>query len=126
MTVRIGDIVIDSRDPRRAADFWCEALGYRVVGTDATGVAISGDAAAPTMLFLRSSDLKRHKNRIHFDVCPVEGTTRDDEVARLEAAGARRVDVGRSVRSWVVMTDPDGNEYCVMNTAVPPEPRPFH
>jgi catechol 2,3-dioxygenase-like lactoylglutathione lyase family enzyme len=126
MTVRLGDIVIDCRHPTAAAEFWCAALGYRVVGTDETGVAIAGDSSAPTLLFLASSDLKAHKNRIHFDVCPVEGTTRDDEVARLERLGASRIDIGQHDASWVVMVDPDGNEFCVMNTVLPPEPAPFH
>lgn len=87
---------------------------------------MAGDSSAPTILFLASTDLKVHKNRIHFDVCPTEGTTRDDEVARLESLGARRVDLGQASSSWVVMADTDGNEFCVMSTVLPPEPRPFH
>lgn len=126
MTVRIGDIVIDCIDPRRAADFWCAALGYRIADSDDSGIAVAGDASAPTLLFLASDDPKQHKNRIHFDVCPIEGTTRDQEVARLEALGATRVDIGQTGGSWVVMADPDGNEFCVMNHIVPPEPEPFH
>ena len=125
MTVRIGDIVIDCRDPRLAADFWCAALGYRITEIDDTGVAVAGASSAPTLLFSESNDRKSTKNRMHFDVCPIEGTTRDDEVARLEALGATRVDVGQT-GSWVVMADPDGNEFCVMSTVLPPEPAPFH
>jgi hypothetical protein len=126
MTVRIGDIVIDSQNPDAAAAFWCAALDYRIVGTDETGVAIAGDSSAPTLLFLASGDGKVHKNRIHFDVCPVEGTTRDEEVARLEGLGASTIDIGQRDTSWVVMADPDGNEFCVMGTVLPPEPAPFH
>lgn len=48
------------------------------------------------MLFLASADRKLHKNRIHFDVCPTEPSTRDEEVARLELLGATRIDVGQS------------------------------
>lgn len=126
MTVRIRDIVIDSSDPERAADFWCGALGYRVTDSDDTGVAIDGASSAPTMLFLRSTDRKLHKNRIHFDVCPTLGTTQDEEVARLESLGAARYAAAPSERSWVTMTDPDGNEFCVMSVALPVEPAPFH
>lgn len=126
MTVRIGEIVIDCADPARAAAFWCAALGYRVTASDATGVAAAGHAGAPTLLFLRSDDPKVRKNRIHFDVCPVEGSSRDDEVERLERLGAVRVDIGQPVTSWIVMADPDGNEFCVMSTVLPPEPEPFH
>jgi hypothetical protein len=126
MSVRIGDIVIDCGNPFLAAEFWCAALGYRVVDSDESGVAVAGHSSAPTLLFLASDDVKLHKNRIHFDVCPIEGTTRDEEVARLEALGASRVDTGRASASWVVMADPDGNEFCVMGTVLPPEPEPFH
>ena len=126
MTVRIGDIVIDCTDPQLAAEFWCAALGYHITDTDETGVAVAGDSSAPTLLFLVSDDPKLVKNRVHFDVCPTEGTTRDDEVARLEALGATRIDIGQTWGSWVVMADPAGNEFCVMNHVVPPEPKPFH
>jgi catechol 2,3-dioxygenase-like lactoylglutathione lyase family enzyme len=125
MTVRIGDIVIDARHPEVAAAFWCAALGYRVTARDDTGVAIAGDPSAPTMLFAASNDRKLHKNRVHFDVCPVEGSTRDEEVARLEGLGAARASHGDAT-SWVVMVDPDGNEFCVMQSVLPPEPQPFH
>ncbi|MEO1064135.1 MAG: VOC family protein [Actinomycetota bacterium] len=124
--LRIGDIVIDSRRPRLVAEFWSAALGYRITAEDETGVAIAGDPAAPTMVLLASQDTKLHKNRLHFDVCPVQGSTRDEEVARLEALGATRLDRYASDGSWTVMADPDGNEFCVMSTVLPPEPEPFH
>jgi catechol 2,3-dioxygenase-like lactoylglutathione lyase family enzyme len=126
VTVRIGDIVIDCTNPQLAAEFWCAALGYRTTESDETGVAVAGDSSAPTLLFLATHDPKRDKNRVHFDVCPTEGTTREDEVARLESLGARRIDIGQTAGSWVVMADPDGNEFCVMNRVLPPEPQPFH
>jgi catechol 2,3-dioxygenase-like lactoylglutathione lyase family enzyme len=123
--LRIGEIVVDCSDPDRAAQFWCAALGYRVTDRDESGVAIAGDPSAPTILFLSSSDAKTHKNRLHLDVCPVDGS-RDDEVLRLEELGARRIDIGQGDVSWVVMADPVGNEFCVMATVLPPEPVPFH
>jgi catechol 2,3-dioxygenase-like lactoylglutathione lyase family enzyme len=126
MTVRIGDIVIDCSNPRVAAEFWCAALGYRITETDETGIVVAGDSSAPTLLFLASGDHKLHKNRIHFDVCPIDAASRDEEVGRLEALGATRSEVGHSGASWVVMADPDGNEFCVMETVLPPEPQPFH
>lgn len=126
MTVRISDIVIDCQDARLAAAFWCAALGYRIADSDDTYVAATGDPSAPTLLFLESNDPKTAKNRIHFDVCPTDGTTRDDEIARLESLGAKLIDVGQTGGSWIVMADPDGNEFCVMSTVLPAEPAPFH
>jgi len=52
VTVRIGESVIDCSDPVAAAEFWCEALGYRITDQDHTGVAIAGDSAAPTILLI--------------------------------------------------------------------------
>jgi hypothetical protein len=85
-----------------------------------------GDSAAPTILLMATSDEKAHKNRMHFDVCPVD-TSQEEEVRRLEGLGARRTDIGQNDGvSWVVMADPVGNEFCVMRTVLPPEPAPFH
>lgn len=124
--VRISEIVLDSRDPERAAEFWCSALGYRVVSRDGSDVEIAGDDQLPSLLFSRSDDEKLHKDRIHIDVSPVSGSDRDAEVDRLERLGARRVEIGQgSDVSWVVMTDPDGHEFCVLSTPVSPEPHPF-
>lgn len=125
MLARIGEIVIDCRDARAAAEFWAAALGYRITAEDDTGFAVAGHPSAPTLLFLWSTDVKQHKNRLHLDICPVEGSTRDETVERLEALGAVRVGTPDGA-SWVVMKDPDGNEFCVMSTVLPPEPEPFH
>ncbi len=125
MSVRICEIIIDCSEPTVAAQFWCETLGYRVTDVDDTEVAIAGDSAAPTIIFDESPDTKLHKNRMHFDVCPV-ATSQEDEVRRLEDLGARRIDIGQGDVSWVVMEDPVGNEFCVMRTVLPPEPEPFH
>ena len=126
MTLRIGEISLDCSDPERAAQFWCAALGYRITDRDETGVAIAGSSSAPTILLITSSEPKTSKNRLHFDLCPLDGSTRDDEVDRLLALGATAVDIGQGDSSWKVLADPCGNEFCVMRTTLPPEPEPFH
>lgn len=116
MTLRIACLTIDCSDPRRLADFWSQALGWSVDFEDDTEVAITppqsaGDGTAD-LLFLRVHDAKQVKNRLHLDLRPDD---RDAEVARLQALGARRVDIGqRGDESWVVMADPEGNEFCVL------------
>jgi catechol 2,3-dioxygenase-like lactoylglutathione lyase family enzyme len=125
MTSRIGEITIDCPDPEASAAFWCAALGYRITDRDETGVAIAGDSAAPTILLIASTDPKRGKTPLHFDLCPTDGD-QAAEVARLIALGATRVDIGQGDRSWVVLADPSGHEFCVMATVLPPEPEPFH
>jgi hypothetical protein len=125
MASRIGEIIVDCSDPEAAAAFWCAALDYRITDRDDTAVAIAGHSTAPTIIFDTSPDKKLHKNRLHLDICPVD-TSQDDEVARLAALGAKRVDIGQGEVSWVVMEDPVGNEFCVMRTVLPPAPEPFH
>ena len=57
---------------------------------------------------------KRAKHRLHFDVAPSGGSTQSEEVDRLVSLGATPVDIGQGDVSWVVMTDPDGHEFCVL------------
>lgn len=126
MVSRIGDLVIDCSDPVVAAQFWCDALGYRITDQNHTGVTIAGDSAAPMISLMATSEDNVHKNRMHLDICPID-TTQDDEVLRLQQLGARRVDIGQDEEvSWIVMEDPVGNEFCVMRTVLPPESAPFH
>jgi len=124
MTSRVGDIVVDCADPELLAQFWCAVLGYRVFDRDDTGVAIRGARTSPDILFIRVPEAKAVKNRIHFDVCP---TDRDQatELARLLDLGASRSSIVGS-GSWVVLEDPEGNEFCLMSKRIPAEPEPFH
>ena len=72
----------------------------------------AADGVAPDLLFLRFPEAKSVKNRLHLDLRPEDQLA---EVARLEGLGARRADVGQGAEvSWVVMADPDGNEFCVL------------
>lgn len=123
MSLRIQCLVIETTHPTRAADFWEAALGWRrtyAVDDEVVLEPPAGspeDGVSPDLLFVRVPEDKPagSKNRLHLDLRP---TDRDAEVARLEGLGARRVEVGQSERaqpvSWVVMVDPDGNEFCVL------------
>jgi hypothetical protein len=71
---------------------------------------------AMAVLFNRNADTKSVKNRWHFDLVPDDQET---EVLRLEGLGARRVDIGQQDVSWVVMADPEGNEFCVLRSFEP-------
>ena len=124
MTCRVGDIIVDCNDPELLADFWSKVLGYRVFARDGTGVAIRGATVSPDILFIRVSEPKTTKNRLHFDVCPTD-RGQEDELARLLDVGARRSNIVGS-GSWVVLEDPEGNEFCLMSKQIPAEPAPFH
>jgi predicted enzyme related to lactoylglutathione lyase len=118
MTIRIQSLSVDCFDPQSLADFWQPVLGWRrtidtveeVVLEPPVGSLENG--VVPDLLFLRVPEDKTVKNRLHLDLRPDD---RDAEVSRVEALGASRVDIGQSGdESWVVMADPDGNEFCVL------------
>lgn len=124
MASRIGDIIVDCDDAELLATFWCAVLGYRVFARDDSGVAIRGATISPDILFVRVPEAKSAKNRLHFDVCPTD-RGQEDELARLLALGAKRSSIVGS-GSWVVLEDPEGNEFCLMSKQIAAEPAPFH
>lgn len=125
MGSRFSELVIDAAQPEALAAFWSAVLGWQPTGRyPAPAVEIADPVAdpapestgghVPSITFVPVPDEKRSKNRLHVDVNPV-GCTQDEEVERLVGLGARRVDVGQGAeRSWVVLADPEGNEFCVL------------
>jgi len=118
MSLRVECLTIDARDPESAAAFWLELLGWEREGGDDDGVFIrpaggAGAAATGGILFFRvpADEEKVVKNRLHLDLRPDD---QDAEVERALALGARRVDIGQGDESWVVLADPDGNEFCIL------------
>ena len=119
--MRLQAITVDAHDPRALAEFWAEVLGWKIgEGGNEIEVWIErelGDpknTGFPDILFLKNSDVKNVKNRLHLDLRPDD---QDAEVRRLEKLGAKRIEIGQSAdpdTSWVVMADPEGNEFCVL------------
>ncbi|MDD9379637.1 VOC family protein [Streptomyces sp. ZAF1911] len=129
MTSRFTELSVDSHDPERLAAFWCEVLDYKVIdrGEDMVEIGsweptVEGVRAGrmpPTLVFVQVPEGKTLKNRLHLDVSPIDAGT-EDEVTRLLGLGATRADVGQGPdRSWVVMADPEGNEFCVLRSLAP-------
>src|ERR1700759_3466267 len=112
MTSRIGDMIVDCHDAEVQATFGGAALGYRIFARDETGVAIRGATTSPDILFIPVDEPKTVKKRLPFDVCPTDGT-QAEELARLLALGASRSSIIGS-GSWIVLEDPEGNEFCLM------------
>ena len=111
-------VCFDSTDPRRIGSFWEQALGWRRTYDADDEVVLEPpegsreDGVSPDILFLRVPEQKSTKNRLHIDLRP---TDQGAEVARLETLGAVRADVGQGDdQTWVVLADPDGNEFCVL------------
>lgn len=127
MSLRIQSLCIDSTDPKIPADFWEKALGWRRTYEADDEIVLEppagsqADGVSPDLLFLKVPERKELKNRLHLDLRPEDQAA---EVERLEGLGASRISVGQGPEvTWVVMADPDGNEFCILR-AVQAEDQP--
>lgn len=119
VTSRIAVIAIDAVQPRIVANFWRAALGWEEIETDDDVISIAPTAATwPTIDIAAVAETKNTKNRLHLDVRADECSSAE-ELQRLLDLGAQRVDVGQSTDvSWIVLADPEGNEFCLLPCAV--------
>ncbi|NEC84685.1 VOC family protein [Streptomyces sp. SID12501] len=115
MPLSLHHIVIDAHDLPALARFWAEALGWRILSEREREVVIGPDETAPVgICFMPVADGKTVKNRLHLDLTSAP-EDREAEIERLLTLGARRTDVGQSgSESWTVLSDPEGNEFCVV------------
>lgn len=117
MAVKLGTVVIDCADPERLAAFWCDVLGWHEVDRDDDGAIEIGPSSQRnlSLLFEPVDEPKLTKNRLHIDLNPLD-SDQATELQRIEALGARRVDIGQGQQTWVVLADPEGNEFCLLRT----------
>ena len=124
MASKFTELAIDCADPSGLARFWCSVLDYEVQDEDDEIVTIGPPVVPedenhpgpvpPTLTFAHVPEGKTVKNRLHLDVSPTD-REQDEEVRRLLGLGARRADIGQGPDvTWVVMADPEGNEFCVL------------
>lgn len=129
MPLRWYTNVIETTDPRRLAGWWAQALDWQTAyESDDEMVLIPKWAeellpklefhqVPPGLVFVKVDHEKQTKNRIHMDLAPHTSDDRDAEIARLEALGATRVDIGQGPDvPWTVLADIDGNEFCVLSS----------
>jgi len=116
---RISCICIDAVDPGTVAEFWKAALGFEIREVDDEGISLgSPEGGLPTVDILRVPEPKTVKNRLHLDL-RADGATTDAELERLLTLGATPVDIGQGTDvDWVVLADPDGNEFCLLRRTV--------
>ena len=122
MTALISHTTVDSRDAYAQSLFWAQVLGFAPDPDepDAPGdeecLILSPDGRQ-RILFVEVPEAKTVKNRLHLDLVPAAGT-RDEELERLLALGARTVDDLRQDdgTGWVVLADPEGNEFCILRS----------
>ena len=129
MTVRWYTLAVDCRDAPALARWWAGVLDWQVTyeGDDEVVIgprhAVDGQSAdipveqrAPALAFGPVPEGKQVKNRLHIELAPRAGDDQEAEVSRLLGLGATRADVGqRGDESWVVLADPEGNEFCVLS-----------
>ena len=119
MACRFTELCIDANDPPALARWWADVLGYAITDEGDEGVELTGPpGAGPTIYFAKVAEGKAVKNRIHLDVNATD-RDQDEELERLLALGARHADVGQGEQTWVVLADPEGNEFCLLRSRVP-------
>jgi predicted enzyme related to lactoylglutathione lyase len=95
--------------------FWSKALDWPLVWDQDQETAIRSPHGGPKITWGGPPvDTKTGKNRLHFDLAPPADGDLQTEVERLISLGATRLDIGQGDVGWVVMADPDGNEFCVL------------
>ena len=109
----LGELACDGS--QEVGYFWSEALGWPLVWDRDQETAIQSPGGGTKIAWggppVRP---KTGKDRMHFDLAPPADGDQQAEVDRLVSLGATRVDIGQGEVSWVVMTDPDGHEFCVL------------
>jgi hypothetical protein len=122
MTSLIWCTTVDCRDAYELSEWWKPVLGYEDLADDPnlpghTECLIRDPETGHSVLFIEVPEGKQVKNRIHFDLAPRQGT-RDEELARLLGLGARQLDDRREPdgKGWVVLADPEGNEFCILRS----------
>jgi predicted enzyme related to lactoylglutathione lyase len=106
-------IVLDCADPKRLAEFWSKALGYEIRGFAEQWGLLGGPRDGDVFLLQQVPEPKSGKNRMHIDVTAADIEAKAKE---LEGLGARRLSaepLHQFASTWIVMADPEGNEFCV-------------
>jgi hypothetical protein len=122
MPARLTEILIDCADPEALATWWQGVLGWERSEedddeVDPEDVELRNPDGYPHLLFLKVPEAKSVKNRIHLDLNPT-GCDQPEELERLLGLGAKRIDNGQGEQTWVVLADPEGNEFCLLRTRV--------
>ena len=114
----ILNVTFDCHDPHTVSRFWSAVTGYSLEEVKTPGndywVASGPDEKSPRLVFVSVPENKMVKNRVHLDLIPME-RDQQTELDRILGLGATIVDDRRALRpgGWVVLADPEGNEFCV-------------
>ena len=116
MTCDVVALCVEANDPPRLARFWAAVLGWRHDDEPGDGVSLlPGDDTGFGLRFLPTQAPKTGLNRMHLDLTSTSLQNQQETVARVLAHGGRHVDVGQlPEEEHVVLADPEGNEFCVI------------
>jgi predicted enzyme related to lactoylglutathione lyase len=115
--VRYYQVVIDCADPRSLATWWREMLGWEPSATDDDWSSIRAPGGAPRIGFQKVPEPKTVKNRVHLDLA---ATDEESTAREIEAMGATRRWVSEDPADpFVVLADPEGNEFCIVRAPSP-------
>ncbi len=126
MPTRLVHLVIDAAEPARLARFWAAALGWEIAAEEPGEVDVCPrgysypDPVALPLVIVAVPEAKSGKNRVHLDLATESPEHQAAEVNRLRGLGAVPADIGQGKVPWVVLADPEGNEFCVL------DPRPVY
>ena len=117
MSLEWEQTIVAAADPASLGSWWREALGWETVNDDPEEFEIRPAADRPPgLLFVRTDEAKVTQNRLHLDFRPDDQA---GEVDRLLDLGASRIDIGQGRQPWVVLADPEGNEFCILSSRAP-------
>jgi hypothetical protein len=115
MPTSLTTLCFDAQDPLQLARFWSQALSWDIFDETSEEIGVlPTDGTRFILAFLPVSEAKVGKNRIHLDLVSESVGHRTEMVDRLIALGAQRIDIGQGDVPWVVLADPEGNEFCVV------------
>jgi catechol 2,3-dioxygenase-like lactoylglutathione lyase family enzyme len=128
MSLRWYTVVVDCHDVKAQSRWWADVLGWQVVYESDDEVVVAPSHLVdesrqippaerqPGLIFIPVPETKTLKNRLHIDLAPAKDDDQEAEVRRLESLGATRIDIGQGDVTWVVLADPEGNEFCVLSS----------
>ncbi|MFE3172538.1 VOC family protein [Amycolatopsis sp. NPDC059090] len=117
MAPRLVNLAIAAEEPARLARFWSELLGWHTTAESPDEVTVHpspGDGCDLTLVFVPASRPKTTKNRLHPDLSSTSAQNQRETVARAVSLGARPIDIGQHNVPWIVLADPEDNEFCVL------------
>jgi predicted enzyme related to lactoylglutathione lyase len=115
MALRLETLTIDAANPAEVGRFWADVFEVDPPSPDEDGDLVLEVSGGLTILFVTDTTEKAGKNRLHFDLRPDD---QQAELNRVEALGATRADIGQTGdETWVVLADPEGNEFCILRSA---------